>query len=169
MKTHNKPDFVPVCVALIITIVVFAVAGCTDSPQNQQDQIHVGERPNDLPAVGISVTTRTTMAAAPLKTLPQATASQAAVAAVTPRISDPSDRAVPNGILIDGIPDITAGDPLVVSGRTSLPVGTDLIIQVVPVTMDNGKIVGNFRNVERSAVTKVAGGSANGKPVLRNS
>ena len=120
------------------------------------------ETQNGHPAAGTPVTTGTITAPSPQKTLPQATVPQSIAAAVPTRISDPSDRAVPNGILIDGIPDITAGDPLVVSGRTSLPVGTDLIVQVVPVTMNNGKIAGNFRNVEKSAVTKVAGGSANG-------
>jgi len=49
-----------------------------------------------------------------------------------------------------------------VSGRTSLPVGTDLVVKVVPVTMDKGNIAGDFRNVEKNAVTKVVEGSANG-------
>ncbi|MFA5269109.1 MAG: hypothetical protein WC379_14170 [Methanoregula sp.] len=157
-----KPDFIHLCVTLIMTIVFLAVAGCTDSPQNQHDQMSVGEKPGGLPAAGVTITTRITTAPSPLKTLPQATATYPSVAAVTTRMSDPSERAAPNGILIDGIPDIIAGDPLVVSGRTSLPVGTDLIVQVVPVTTDNGKIAGDYRNTEKSATTKVAGGSTNG-------
>jgi hypothetical protein len=163
MKTNLKPGPMPICLTLIVTIVVLAVAGCTDSPQGQQDQLHVtGETQSGHPAAGTPVTTRTITALSPQKILPQAMVPQSIAAAVPTRISDPSERAVPNGILIDGIHDIIAGDPLVVSGRTSLPVGTDLAIKVVPVTMDKGKIAGDFRNVEKNAVTKVVEGSENG-------
>lgn len=163
MKTNLKPYPVPVCLALIITIAVLAVAGCTDSPHAQQDQMPVtGEIQSGHSVTGTTVTTMTITVPSPQKTLPQAPAPWSTTPAVTTRISDPSERAIPNGILIEGIHDITEGAPLVVSGRTSLPVGTDLIVKVVPVTMDMGKIAGNFSNVEKSAVTKVAGGSANG-------
>ncbi len=81
---------------------------------------------------------------------------------VTAETSRPSDNAVPGGILIDAIRDTTAGNPLVVTGRTNLTVGTDLIVKVIPSSTDNARIASDEQNPEIAAVTKVTGGSGSG-------
>ena len=73
--------------------------------------------------------------------------------------SQRSDNAVAGGILIDPIHDTTAGDLLVVTGKTNLSVGTDLIVNVVPESMVNGRITGDYQNPEIAAVSKVVQGS----------
>lgn len=70
-----------------------------------------------------------------------------------------SDNTAPGGIIIDAIQDTPAGDPLVISGRTNLTVGTDLIVKVLPVLMDNGRITGDSRHPEIATMTKVVAGS----------
>lgn len=70
-----------------------------------------------------------------------------------------TDRAVAGGILIDPIYDTTAGDPLVVTGKTNLSAGTALTVKVLPVSVDNNRITGDYNNPESEAVTKVTGGS----------
>ncbi len=76
--------------------------------------------------------------------------------------SRPSDNAAPGGILIDAIRDTPAGDPLVVSGRTNLTAGTDLIVKVIPSSTDSARIASDYQNPEIAAVTKVVEGSGSG-------
>ncbi len=73
--------------------------------------------------------------------------------------SPTTDRAVAGGILIDPIHDTTAGDSLVVTGKTNLSAGTALTVKVIPVSMENSRIVGDYKNPELEAVTKVVTGS----------
>jgi hypothetical protein len=73
--------------------------------------------------------------------------------------SQRSDNTVTGGILIDPIGDVTTGDLLVVTGKANLSAGTDLIVKVVPVSMQNGKITGDYQNPENIVVTKVVKGS----------
>jgi hypothetical protein len=161
MKTDPEPGRVLACLAVFLTIAALMIAGCTDSAEGLPDQAATlqdtpGGHTTSAPVTG------TTSAPAPQKTALQTPASRPSSAIVPADTPDPSERAVPEGILIEGIPDITRGDPLVLSGRTSLPAGTDLIVIIVPVIMDKGTIAGDFGNLEKSAVTKVTGGSANG-------
>jgi hypothetical protein len=86
-------------------------------------------------------------------------ASGSAVTAGTSRLSD---NAAPGGILIDPIRDTSAGDLLVVTGRTNLTVGTDLIVKVIPESTDSARIVGDYQNPENAAITKVVKGSGSG-------
>ncbi|MDD1694500.1 MAG: hypothetical protein LUQ71_07230 [Methanoregula sp.] len=158
MKTDLKPGHMLLGLAVLFTVITIMIAGCTDSTEGRQDQTATIQDTQSGHATSTAVTT--TSVQAPQKTVLQTPTSSAT--GVPAAASDPSERAVPDGILIDGIRDIPQGDSLVVSGRTSLPVGTDLIIKVVPVTMDKGKIDGDFGNLEKSAVTKVTGGSTNG-------
>jgi len=163
MKTEKRSGHVLVCLAILVTIATMVVVGCTDSASNPQDQVTVtGGKPGEHSTASIGVTTKATVAPSPQKTISQTLASRLSTTTAPASTSSPSERAIPNGILIDGIRDITAGDSLVVSGRTSLPAGTNLIVKVVPVTMNKGTIAGDFRNPEKSAVTKVTAGSANG-------
>ncbi|MDO9323340.1 MAG: hypothetical protein Q7T80_00100 [Methanoregula sp.] len=161
MKTDQRSGHVLVCLAILMAIATMIVIGCTDSAQNPQEQVAVtGGKPGEHSTASTGVTTKATVTTSPQKTVPQTPVSRPSTTpAGTP---DPSERAIPNGILIDGILDITAGDPLVVSGRTSLPPGTNLIVKVVPVIMNKGTMAGDFRNPEKSAVTKVTAGSTNG-------
>ena len=76
--------------------------------------------------------------------------------------SQPSGNAAPGGILIDAIRDTTAGDPLVVTGRTNLTVGMDLIVKVIPSSTDSARIASNYQDPEIAAVTKVVEGSGSG-------
>jgi hypothetical protein len=163
MKTDQRSGHVLVCFAILITIATMVVVGCTDSAHNSQEPVKVtGGKPGEHSTTRIGVTTKATVTPSLQKTVQQTPASRPSTTTTPASTSDPSERAIPNGILIDGIRDITAGDPLVVSGRTSLPAGTNLIVKVVPVTMNKGTIAGDFRNPEKSAVIKVTAGSANG-------
>jgi hypothetical protein len=74
-----------------------------------------------------------------------------------------SDNVGVSGILIDPIQDTAAGKLLELSGKTSLPVGADLIVKVVPVVTDNGRLTGDYKKPENIAVTKVvkSSGTAN--------
>ena len=69
-----------------------------------------------------------------------------------------TDRSVAGGILIDPIHDTTAGDPLVVTGKTNLSAGTVLTVKVIPVSMDNSRIAGDYNNPESEAVANVVQG-----------
>jgi len=69
------------------------------------------------------------------------------------------DNVAAGGILIDAIRDTTAGDLLVVTGKTNLSVGTDLLVKVIPASMDNETIIRNYQNPENAAVIKVVKGS----------
>lgn len=152
MRPAQKPNPVLTGFAVLVTIAALMLAGCTDNPESHQGQV-VTIPDTQAGHVTPSITaTRTT----PVQ------ASRPSTSTVPADTADPSERAIPGGIIINGIRDVTAGDPLVVSGRTSLPVGTDLIVIVVPTTMESGKITGNFKNRELSAVTKVTTGAANG-------
>jgi hypothetical protein len=152
MTPDRKPNPMLAGLAVLLTITALMIAGCTDSPESCQARaITTIETQAGLVTPEITAT----------RTIP-VQVSQPSTTIVPVDTSDPSERAIPNGILINGIRDVTAGDPLVVSGRTSLPVGTDLIVIVVSVTMDSGKITGNFKNRKLSAVTKVTTGAANG-------
>jgi hypothetical protein len=152
MTPDRKPDPVLAGLAVLFTIAILLIAGCTGSPEVRQDAATTIQAPQSEHVTSPAVTSGT----------PAVTAPQPSVTGVPSGTPDPSERAVPNGILIDGIRDILVGDTLVVSGRTSLPVGTDLIVQVVPVTMAKGTLAGDFKTVEKSAMTKVVKGSANG-------
>jgi hypothetical protein len=90
------------------------------------------------------------------------TLSPASGTAVTVGASRLSDNAAPGGILIDAIRDTTAGDPLVVTGRTNLTAGTDLIVKVISSSMDSARIASDYQNPEIAAVTKVVKGSGSG-------
>lgn len=161
MKTDLKPDHVLTCLAVFLTIAAMMIVGCTDSTDGRQVQT-TSTQAEQSGHVTSTVVTGTTSVPAPQKTALQTPTSRSSSTIVTTGTPDPSERAIPNGILINGIRDITKGDPLVVSGRTSLPVGTDLIVKIVPVKMDKGKITGDFGHLEKSTVTNVVGGSANG-------
>jgi hypothetical protein len=161
MKTNQRSGQVFVCLAVLFTIATLMIAGCTDSTERLPDQtatIQAAQSEHTTSAIA----TRTASAQVHRNTVLQTPAFQQSSTIVTADTPDPSERAIPNGILIDGIRDITKGDSLIVSGRTSLPVGTDLIVKIVPVTMDTGTIAGDFRNLEKSSVIKVTGGSADG-------
>ncbi|MDD4137757.1 MAG: hypothetical protein PHT99_07705 [Methanoregula sp.] len=161
MKTDLKPGHVLAGFAVFLTIAAMMIAGCTDATEGRQVQTATLQAVQSEHTMS-TVVTGTTSVPAPQKTALQTPTSRSSSTIVTTGTPDPSEQAFPNGILIDGIHDITKGDPLVVSGRTSLSVGTDLIVKIVPVKVDKGKIVGDFGNLEKSAVTTVTGGSANG-------
>lgn len=152
MRPDQKSTPVFTGLAVLVTIMALMIAGCTDSPESHQGQT------STLPETQAGHITPTMSMT---RTIP-VQVSQPSTTIVPADISDPSERAIPNGILIDDIRDIAAGNPLVVSGRTSLPVGTDLIVIVAPATIVSGKITGNFENREMITVTKVTGGAANG-------
>ncbi len=66
-----------------------------------------------------------------------------------------SDMAAVGGILIDPIPDTPSGKLIEVTGGTNLSVGTDLLIKVVPVITQNGKLTGDYQHPENAVMTKV--------------
>jgi hypothetical protein len=68
------------------------------------------------------------------------------------------DKAAAAGILIDAIHDTTAGDSLVVTGRTSLRAGTELVVKVIPSSTDGAAIANAVMNPEIASGTKVTEG-----------
>jgi hypothetical protein len=142
--------------AILAIIAILLITGCTSSGPQQQ------ELKGEEQTAGTASAARTTTVSSPHQLSVQPTVLPSAAATVMPDPSDPFERGVPDGILIRGIREMTAGDPLVVSGRTSLPAGTNLIVRVVPVIMKNAKLVGDYSIVERSAETTVIQGSSNG-------
>ncbi|WP_292367704.1 hypothetical protein [Methanoregula sp. UBA64] len=62
------------------------------------------------------------------------------------------------GIVIDPIPDTTAGTPLTVTGKTSLPVGTKFSVKVIPASTNIAAIARNLQNPESAASTTVVKG-----------
>lgn len=152
MKPDRKPSPLLAGFAVLITIMALMVAGCMDATESHQARAITTPETQARHVTPAITATRTI----PVQV------SQHSTTTVPADTSDPSERGIPSGILINGIRDITAGDPLVISGRTSLPVSTELIVIVVPTTMESGKITGNFKNRELSAVTKVISGTANG-------
>jgi hypothetical protein len=67
-------------------------------------------------------------------------------------------RTVAGGILIDPIHDTPSGTLLEVTGGTNLSVGTDLLVKVVPVITQNGKLTGDYQHPENVMMTKVVKG-----------
>jgi hypothetical protein len=151
MDADQKSNPVLAGLAILVTIAAMVIAGCSDSPTSYQGQTSAIPETQAAQAVSTMSTTQTI----PVQ------ASRPSPAIIPADTSNPSERAIPNGILMDGIRDITAGDPLVVSGRTGLPAGTDLIVIVTPSTRVSGKITGNFQNSKLSTTIKVNGSSAN--------
>lgn len=62
------------------------------------------------------------------------------------------------GILIDPIPDTIAGTALTVTGKTSVPVGSDLLVRVVPESSDTATFLRDCDNPEISSHIKVVKG-----------
>jgi hypothetical protein len=80
--------------------------------------------------------------------------------------SNSPDDTVAAGIIIDPIRDTTAGQLLKVTGSTDLPVETDLIVKVIPASMDNATILRDYRAPENAAVVKVVKGTGNNNRFL---
>lgn len=109
--------------------------------------------------VNASAFTESAAAGGPVAVSPFGTAAFT-VRPATGKSAEPAgrDRIVVQGIIIDPIRDTPAGTLLTVSGRSSLPAGTDLLVQIVPVAKDSTKIAGDFQHPESSATTKVTAG-----------
>ena len=69
-----------------------------------------------------------------------------------------SDMASAGGFLIDPIRDTTAGKLLEVTGGTNLSAGTNLLVRVVPVITENGKLTGDYQHPENVVLAKVVKG-----------
>jgi len=63
-----------------------------------------------------------------------------------------------NGIVIDPISDTIQGTPLTVTGSTSLPTGTALLVKVVPASTDTATFLHDYQNPEKSTEITVAKG-----------
>jgi hypothetical protein len=63
-----------------------------------------------------------------------------------------------NGIAIDPISDTIQGTPLTVTGSTSLPAGTALLVRIVPASMDAATFLHDYQNPEKSTEITVAKG-----------
>jgi hypothetical protein len=119
MKINQRPSAAGICLALLITIVILATAGCTGSDPGQQSQMTpTGNQQNEHPAAATTATTRITAAPAPLKPL-QTTPAPALSTA---------------GIAIDPIGDKKVGDKFTLTGTTGLPTGTNIFWQILPDT-----------------------------------
>jgi hypothetical protein len=119
MKIQQKSGTVLICLATLILVAAIAIAGCVDYGQGQQSQITPnGNQQSEHPAAVTIVTTRITIAPAPLKTAQPTQAPGLSTA----------------GIAIDPIGVKNTGDKFLITGTTSLPAGTNLFWQVMPDT-----------------------------------
>jgi hypothetical protein len=108
MKSHQKPGPGLVCLALLITIAILMVAGCTGSDPGQQSQVTIAHEKQSEKLVATTIVTMRTMAAQPS--------------------SDPVlSTAV---ITFDPTNDRKAGDQFNITGTTSLPTGTNLFWEI---------------------------------------
>lgn len=78
-----------------------------------------------------------------------------------PAPTEAPGKAVAGGILIDPIRDTARGSPLEVTGTTSLPAGTDLLVRISAVSVQGGKIAADPENLENVAITRVGNGNGN--------
>jgi hypothetical protein len=119
MKNQLKSGTRLICLAILITIAMLAIAGCTESvPEQQGQSITTHDQQGANPVAGTVVTTRTTTAPAPLKTT-QPTAAPVSSTGV---------------IKIDPIGDKNTGDTFTLTGTANLPAGTNIIWQILPDT-----------------------------------
>jgi hypothetical protein len=72
--------------------------------------------------------------------------------------STTTDTSGVNGIVIDPISDTIQGTPLTVTGSTSLPTGTALLVKVVPASTDTVTFLRDYQNPEKSTEITVAKG-----------
>jgi hypothetical protein len=115
MKTQQKSGHWLICLVLLITIVILAVAGCTESATGQQGQMTTtGEKQSENAAAKTTVTIRTTSAM------------------VQPPAAHPApDPVLPGAVItFDRVGEKKTGDSLLITGTTSLPAGTNLFWQI---------------------------------------
>lgn len=99
MKSHQKPGLGLVCLALLITIAILMVAGCTEStPEHQEQLTTLNDKQSDKHAATTTVMIRTT----------------------TAQPASAPDPSAPF-INVDPIGDKNIGDLVVISGTTNLP------------------------------------------------
>ena len=119
MKSQQKSGIRLICLALLIVIATLVSAGClasTPDPQSQTTATHDQQSKN--PAASTAVTTRTTTAPAPLKTTTPAPAPGLSTA----------------GVAIGPIGDKKTGEHFLLTAATSLPLGTEVMWQILPDT-----------------------------------
>jgi len=117
MKTQQESGFRLICLVLLITVATLMVAGCMDSTPGQQGQgTIVHDKQQENPAAVMTVVTGTATALVPQKT----------------KEPTPATGSSDGVIQLDPLAD-NYGD-YVITGTTSLPVGTGLILQLRPDT-----------------------------------
>ena len=150
MKTQQKSGPGLVCLVILIAIAVVAIAGCVDSTHNQQGLVTATGTPQgETPVVTSTVTIMTTPVPIPQVTPEPTPTPQKTLARPTTGSSD-------GVIQVDPIGVIYSGEDYVITGTTSLPVGTDLILQMRP---DDGTTPTGY--------DKEAGGSDEGTAQIR--
>lgn len=128
MRTDQESGIRRICLALLITIAILAIAGCIDSTPNRQDRITAtDEMPNENPATGTAITTG---------------ATSAQVLSGTERPEKAPDPSVPS-LTIDPVSDLKIGDLLVVSGTTSLPERTPVYLSWKYESSGEDKVLAN--------------------------
>ena len=108
-----------VCLVLLIIIALLVTAGCANSMPGQKDQVTIArEEQSGNPAAAITVVTGTTTAPISQK-------------APEPAPATGSSDGV---ILLDPVGDVYDGQEYLITGTTSLPAGTALLLQLMPDT-----------------------------------
>ena len=119
MKTQERSGCGLICLVLLVTIATILLAGCTDSGQDQQNQVTpTGTQQIEKTTMHTTSTTKTVTGAAPYKT-------------AQPVSTPVSSTGV---IKIDPISDKNTGDTFTLTGTTSLPAGTSIFWQILPDT-----------------------------------
>ncbi|MEN6611010.1 MAG: hypothetical protein ABFC24_09205 [Methanoregulaceae archaeon] len=116
MKTRQKPGLMLACLAVLIVAATIAITGCLESTPGQVTATN--EKRSENPAADPAFTPGATTGPALLKTAQPTPASVA---------SAPVIKFDPLGIR-------KIGGPLIITGTTSLPAGTDLFWQIRPDT-----------------------------------
>jgi len=109
MKSYQKPGPGLVCLALLITIAILMVAGCTESTPEQQEQMTtLNDKQSDKHASATTVMIRTT----------------------TAQPASAPDPSAPF-INVDPIRDMNTGDLVIFSGTTNLPSGASIYLKEI--------------------------------------
>jgi outer membrane murein-binding lipoprotein Lpp len=115
MNIQQKSKIGLICLAALV-VATLIIAGCLGSAPGPVTATN--EKQNEHPAAGTTVATRTTALPAPMKTAQPTPAPGLSTA----------------GIAIDPIGDKKTGEHFLLTATTSLPVGTNLIWQILPDT-----------------------------------
>jgi hypothetical protein len=119
MKTDHQSGPGLIGITILIILATIAIAGCVDSPQEQQSPVtSTGTVQAEHPTAGTTITTKIATVSATQKTAQPASVPVSSTGVIR----------------VDPISDKKTGDTFTLTGTTSLPAGTNIIWQILPDT-----------------------------------